>query len=327
MKQLSNKKISFPYIIPIMLLSFLLTFMMTGCSKWDDLSSPDEGSVYMPAAYSNKSMLTVYRIDSAQDFTFGASIAGFNGAPDNMTVEFEVDTNLVQQFNVDHSYLDYNFVALPKDAYTIKSLTGSISKGKSDSDPLFISIMASKLDPSIDYCLPVKIKTVSTGSIDSVLKVSYFMIDSLYTRSRDVTASGKLSVSKDNNDGPDSKEGSKKLTDNDYGTKFLFEYETDSWMQLKMDAAIKLNAYTITSGNDASERDAKDWKFQGSNDGNTWIVLDEQKDYHFTGRTQTVKFEIDQTGNKPYLYYRLLVNENNSSSLLQITEWRLLQYY
>lgn len=327
MKHFSNKRIPFPSLLPIIFLSILLLLLMSGCSKWDDLTSPKEGSVYMPQAYSNNSKLTVYRIDTAQAFTFGASVAGFNGAPDNMTVEFEVDTNLVEQYNLDHAYLNYNYVALPKDAYTISTLTGNISKGESDSDPLSISILASKLDPSIDYCLPVRIKSLSAGSLDSALNVSYFMIDSLYIRSRNVTANGKLSVSKDNNDGPDSKEGSKKLTDNDNGTKFLFEFEKDTWMQLKMDAAIKLNAYSITSGNDAETRDAKDWQFQGSKDGSTWKVLDEHKDYKFSDRTQTVIFDIDQTDNQPYAYYRLLINENNSSDLLQITEWRLLQYY
>lgn len=327
MKHFSNKKATHRSCLQPAFWCLLMVAMMTGCSKWDDLTSPKEGSVYMPQAYSNRSKLTVYKIDSAQEYTFGASIAGFNGAPSNMTVDFEIDTSLIQQFNMDHAYLNYNFVALPKDAYTISSLSSNIEKGKSDSDPLSISILASKLDPSLDYCLPIRIKSLSAGSVDSVLSTSYFMVDSLYIRMRDITSNGMLAVSKDNNDGADSKEGSKKLTDNDYGTKFLYEFEKDSWMQLKLGEAAKLNAYTITSGNDADDRDAKDWQFQGSNDGNSWKVLDERKDYKFTGRTQTVTFELNQPDDQPYLYYRLLVNENNSSDLLQITEWRLIQYY
>ena len=34
--------------------------------------------------------------------------------------------------------------------------------------------------------------------------------------------------------------------------------------------------YTVTSSNDLTPRDPKDWQFQGSNDGSTWNTLDTQ---------------------------------------------------
>src|SRR5690606_31900919 len=145
----------------------------------------DEGRIYMAQAYSNRSELKIFKIDSPQVFTFGASVAGFNGAPGNTIVEFEVDNSLLPQFNQDHAYLSYNFVSLPKGSYDIPELTTTIESGKSDSKPLSFSLFANKLDGSVDYCLPIRIKSVSKGSIDTTLSVSYFMIDSLYIRSRD----------------------------------------------------------------------------------------------------------------------------------------------
>src|SRR5699024_4282244 len=123
------------------------------------------------------------------------------------------------------------------------------------------------------------------------------------------------------------KEGSVRLTDNDYTTKFLYEFEEDSWMQLKLDSATKLNAYTLTSGNDAPGRDPKNWEIQVSNDGNNWTTLDERTDYAVTSRQQTIIFELNQPDGKSYLYYRFLVHQTNGSGLFQLTEWRLLQYY
>jgi len=302
-------------------------FLFTGCTKWDTLKSPNKGNIYMAQAYSNRSELKLFKIDDSQTFTFGVPMAGFNGAPSNTSVEFEVDNSLLSQFNKGHAYLNYNFQPLPKDAFKISDLSTTIEEGKQDSKPLSFSIQANKLDPTVDYCLPIKIKSVSNGSIDSALSISYFMIDSLYIRSRDITGQGKLSVSNDNNDGANAKEGSIRVTDNDYTTKFLYEFVSDSWMQLKFDSAYKLNAYTLTSGNDAPERDPKNWEIQGSNDGNNWTTLDERTDYAFTSRRQTSTFEFNEPDGKSYLYYRFLVHQTNGSHLFQLTEWRLLQYY
>ncbi len=305
----------------------VVSLFFTGCAKWDTLKSPDEGTIYMAQAYSDRSELKIFKIDQPQTFTFGASVAGFKGAQNNTDVEFEVDNSLLSQFNKGHAYLGYDFVPLPDDAYSISDLSTTIEQGKQDSKPLSFSIQADKLDPSVDYCLPIKIKSVSNGTIDTSLNVSYFMIDSLYIRSRDVTGQGKLSVSKENNGGADATEGSVRLTDNDYTTKFLYEFESDSWMQLKLDSAIQLNAYTLTSGNDAPERDPKNWEIQGSKDGNTWTTLDERTDYAFTSRRQTITFEFNKPDGKAYQYYRFLVHDTNGSNLFQLTEWRLLQYY
>ncbi|MFT4154967.1 MAG: DUF1735 domain-containing protein [Parafilimonas sp.] len=300
---------------------------MSGCVKWAALTSENEGSVYMSQAYGERSELTIYKIDSLQIVYFGASIAGFNGATQDVTVNFEVDTSLITQFNADYAYLNYDFVALPADAYTVSGLTSTIKKGASDSDPLSLSISASGLDGTKDYCLPIKITSISKGILDTTLSVAYFMIDSLYIRSRDITSSGTLTVSNENSDGSDATEGSVRLTDDDYTTKFLYTWVADSWMQLKFDSSYVLNAYTLTSGNDEQSRDPYTWQLQASNDGTNWTVLDERTAYTFSDRLQTVTFEFNQSDDKAYSYYRLYIIENYGATLFQLEEWRLLQYY
>ncbi|SDZ77315.1 F5/8 type C domain-containing protein [Arachidicoccus rhizosphaerae] len=320
MKRLINKN-SRPLIWLMLMTASIMAF---SCNKWDDLTSPNESSVYM-AQSGERGELHFYRIDSVQEFYFGASVGGFNGAPQNMNVSFEVDPSLVSTFNTDHSYLNYNFVELPDSSYTISGLESTIDKGVSDSKALKVSVMVNKLDPYTDYVLPIKIKSISAGNLDTTMSVSYFFIDSLYIRSR--TVSGTLTVSNENSGGANAKEGSVRLNDNDYSTKFLYNYVDNSWMQLKLDAPAKLNAYELTSGNDADDRDPKNWQFLGSNDGSNWTVLDEHTDYKFYNRSQTIRFEYNDPSGEQYQYYRLLIQKNNGSNLFQMTEWTLLQYY
>lgn len=311
--------------VKLLMVCAMVNLIITGCTKETKLYSPDEGKLYMPQAVDGAGELHFYRIDSVQYFYFGASVAGFKGATQNTNLSFEIDTNLIAQFNEDHAYLAYNFRALPDSAFKVSGFESSINKSVSDSKPLTVSVMVNKLDPYTDYCLPIKIKSFSAGKLDTAMSVGYFFIDSLYIRSRYIQ--GKLTVSKDNNGGANAKEGSVRLNDNDLTTKFLFDFEDNSWMQLKLDSAQKLNAYELTSGNDASERDPKDWQFQGSNNGSDWTTLDEHHDYVFYNRSTTVRFEYKDPDNKDYLYYRLLVEHTNGSNLFQMTEWRLLQYY
>ena len=141
----------------------------------------------------------------------------------------------------------------------------------------------------------------------------------------DLTGDAAITVSKDNNGGPGAAEGSLKLVDNDYYSKFLiFDYSPDInfWMQQEFSEATVINRYTITSGNDAPNRDMKTWEFSGSNDGETWDVLDSRTNESFASRNLTREFMFENE--QSYKYYRIFLKENGGSSLLQISEWRLL---
>lgn len=141
----------------------------------------------------------------------------------------------------------------------------------------------------------------------------------------DLTANATLTVSKDNGGGPDAGEGSNKLVDNDYFTKFLtdnFSPAINFWMQQEFSEETVINRYTITSGNDAPSRDMKTWELVGSNDGTSWEVLDSRSNESFSSRNLTREFVFENK--QSYKYYRINLKENGGSSLIQVSEWRLL---
>ncbi|MFY0255247.1 hypothetical protein ACDQ55_14960 [Chitinophaga sp. 30R24] len=140
----------------------------------------------------------------------------------------------------------------------------------------------------------------------------------------DITNSGTITVSKDNSGGASATEGSLKLTDNVYGSKlFVGGFPTNFWMQLLFTSGQVVKSYTLTSGNDAADRDPKSWQLKGSNDGNNWTVLDTRTNQSFASRNQTTQYTISNT--TAYKYYALYVTANNGSVDFQLSEWRLLK--
>jgi hypothetical protein len=139
---------------------------------------------------------------------------------------------------------------------------------------------------------------------------------------QDFSSGAIISVNHDNPGGAGSPEGSQKLIDMDVNTKFLVSVSQDLWMQQELTQISVVNAYSITSGGDAPDRDLKHWTLSGSNDGNAWDVLDERNDEIFSGRNETRQFEISNS--TAYKYYRLTMISNNGSDGTQLSEWRLL---
>lgn len=303
----------------------LFISLFTSCVKNDDLYSLQEGTVYMPQAYQDRSVMTLYKMDSLQYVTFGAYYAGFDAPSSDLAVQFQIDNSLIAKFNEDNAYLGNVYEALPDSVYTLSGTSSVIKAGKKSSDPLSIIVEGKKIAFGYRYLIPIRITSISAGTLDTSLSVAYFRLDSLLTRMRNLAPSGTLTVSKENNGGPSAGEGSPKLTDNDFATKYLSEYVVGQWAQVKLPEAQKLDAYAITSGNDAPERDPANWVFQGSNDGSNWVTLDTKTGYTFIGRQETVRFDLENPD--AYSYYRLRVDANRGSNLIQITEWQLIQFY
>lgn len=116
-------------------------------------------------------------------------------------------------------------------------------------------------------------------------------------------------------------EGIDKLVDGDINSKYLAGART-TWMMFKTNDPAIVTRYSLTSANDARERDPKNWTLQASNDGVNWTVLDQRQDIAFPIRFQTQTFEIE--GNDTlYQYYKLDVTENAGSSIFQLAEWTL----
>jgi hypothetical protein len=88
-----------------------------------------------------------------------------------------------------------------------------------------------------------------------------------------------------------------KAFDNDTSTKWLCFLQNAQLPTIEYrfvgGATFAVNAYTVTSANDAPERDPGTWRLEGSNDdGATWTSLDQQvgQSFPFRGQTNTYTF-------------------------------------
>lgn len=77
--------------------------------------------------------------------------------------------------------------------------------------------------------------------------------------------------------------------------------------------------YVMRTSQDATERDPRDWQFQGSNDGKNWITLDTQKDQTFPNLVNAYTFE----NKTAYSSYRLFITKNQANGLTQLSELEL----
>ena len=78
----------------------------------------------------------------------------------------------------------------------------------------------------------------------------------------DITSQAIITVNKENGGGPGAGEGSPKLVDGNINTKYLAGYSTPFWVTLEFPQPVVAGYYALTSGNDASSRDPKDWEIQ-----------------------------------------------------------------
>lgn len=118
-----------------------------------------------------------------------------------------------------------------------------------------------------------------------------------------------------------------KLIDGDTSTKYCADKgsggDAVAWIVYHLQAAKAVTAYSITSANDEQGRDPKNWKLQGSNDGNTWTDLDTQSDQTFSARHETKKYMV--YGGASYEYYRLYITDTyeTNNPMIQLAEWTL----
>jgi hypothetical protein len=113
------------------------------------------------------------------------------------------------------------------------------------------------------------------------------------------------------------------LIDNLITTKYYRSGRTALWVQYQSTVPAIVVKYTITSGNDAPERDPKNWQLQGSNSGAIWTTLDTRTNESFASRRLTKTYTVENT--TPYLYYRLNITAVNGGTGTQFSEWELIQ--
>ncbi len=251
----------------------------------------------------------------------GISLAGVPGHA--FTVEAKVNPDTIAAL-VANGTLPDNTVALDISQVTMDTVRRIGSN--TSSAPLDVFVQWSVIEEHMDDLLAIAVTlgNPSTHVLDESKKSVIILIHPQHVLEVDITNEGTYSVSRDNGGGPEGGEGSLKLIDNDTGTKFLVgDFRRDLWAQLVYDEPTKVGAYTLTSANDAADRDPKNWQLLGSNDGENWVAVDTREDEIFTNRFQTKRYEFEPP--EAYTHYRIDFGENNGGSLFQLAEWRIIR--
>jgi len=115
-------------------------------------------------------------------------------------------------------------------------------------------------------------------------------------------------------------EGAAELVDGDSNTKWL-TFDDHGWVHVRLDEAVRVVRYALTSANDAPERDPRDWEIQGSNDGESWTTIDSRSGQSWEQRFQTREFEIASP--QAFSHYRIDISANQSGGILQLAEWQM----
>lgn len=116
-------------------------------------------------------------------------------------------------------------------------------------------------------------------------------------------------------------EGKDELVDGSVSTKWLV-FAPTGWVTFDFGTSPQtIKKYSLSSANDAPERDPKDWTLQGSNDGTSWTVLDTRTGENFTDRFQTKVYDIAAPAS--YRHYKLDITANHGANIVQIAEVEL----
>src|SRR3954451_8926386 len=106
-----------------------------------------------------------------------------------------------------------------------------------------------------------------------------------------------------------------KLFDNTSGTETTVS-RTAPYVGFDFDATGQVVFYTLTSGSGAATADPSDWILKGSNDGQTWTVLDRRAGESFQWRSQTRPFQVADPG--AYRHYRIEFAKPSAVTLAEV---------
>ncbi|WP_307812369.1 GH92 family glycosyl hydrolase [Phycicoccus sp. CSK15P-2] len=108
------------------------------------------------------------------------------------------------------------------------------------------------------------------------------------------------------------------LADANPDTKWL-AFEPTGWVRYELARPAAVVRWSMTSANDAPQRDPKDVTLQGSTDGEEWTDLDRRTGLDFPDRYATLEFEVEPS--QEFLHYRLDVTANHSGGIVQLADW------
>ncbi|MBB5352968.1 putative alpha-1,2-mannosidase [Haloferula luteola] len=118
-------------------------------------------------------------------------------------------------------------------------------------------------------------------------------------------------------------ETAERAADDDGGSKWL-AFRPNGWIQYELSEPGEAVAYTLTSGNDHAERDPRDWKVLGSDDGKDWKELDARSGESWGPRQrgQTKRFTLRSP--KRYRFYQLKIDSIQEGDRFQLASWDLI---
>lgn len=251
-----------------------------------------------------------------------ANLASFPGNP--FTVDVLTDTDTIAQMIMD-GILPANTIALQEDDFTINP---RVNFPSNTSEVRFeVSVPWHVINDNIgkQLALFIRLENPTLHVLDTERNFTTVLIDSENVIEVDVTDMGEFSVNRDNNSGPDGNEGSKKLVDGNFSSKFLqSNFVGDLQCTMVFDEPQKIGAYTFTSGNDDNRRDPNGWHLEASNDGVNWTTIDTRSGEVFASRLMTRRFDVEFAA--AYTHYRLNITSIvGGVALFQMSEWRMIR--
>jgi hypothetical protein len=116
-------------------------------------------------------------------------------------------------------------------------------------------------------------------------------------------------------------EGAANAFDGNVGTKYLNFDKQNAGVTVRLSQGRVVQKFTITTANDAAERDPASYKLYGSNDGVNWVLLSEGPLSLSDGRF-AVSGEIAVANTNAYVYYFIKFPsiKNDSGNSVQIAE-------
>ncbi len=104
-------------------------------------------------------------------------------------------------------------------------------------------------------------------------------------------------------------------------SKYYMSGSKQFYVEVRLDKAYTLDAYTLTSADEFPDRDPSRWTLNGFNEESGWIELDRHVEFTFPSRYATMQFNNkDQT---PFTRFLLDVETNNGSTDTQLLKWQL----
>ena len=97
---------------------------------------------------------------------------------------------------------------------------------------------------------------------------------------------------------PNAGEGASKGNDNDLGSKWLDANKQP--LVLDYGTSVVATGYRLATANDAQERDPVSWRVEGSQNGTTWALVDEQSNVSVTTQRKTWLAPFATLGNASY---------------------------